>query len=196
MFTVPVDGGELTEIPTGMEWVSQPCWSPDGKSIAFIGGEETPKKDVLLYQIYIVPAEGGKPRRVTSKEDRVDETKIAWSPDRKQIAYYSMDNELRLVPPDGGPSRALLKDVKGRVRYFGLAWSPDGKELAYVSGEKIWRLNLGTGKSEGVQTGLEAVHTHLTWSPDGKTIAFSAMQGGEPELWLMSDFLPLLKSAR
>jgi Tol biopolymer transport system component len=176
--------------------VSQPCWSPDGKSIAFIGGEETPKKDVVLYQIYIIPAVGGKPRQLTSTGDRVDVTKIAWSPDGKQIAYYSLDNDLRLAPLDGGPSRALLKDLKGRLQYFGIAWSPDGKQLAYESDERLFRLNVETGKSEEVQTGLDAIPFHVSWSPDGKTLALSAFQGGEPELWLMSDFLPLLKSTR
>jgi Tol biopolymer transport system component len=33
----------------------------------------------------------------------------------------------------------------------------------------------------------------MTWSPDGKTIAFSAVQGGDPELWLVEDFLGALK---
>jgi Tol biopolymer transport system component len=193
IFTVPVDGGELTEILTGMSWVSQPCWSPDGKSVAFVGGQETSKKDVMLWQIYTVPAEGGKPRQLTSPGDRVDETKIAWSPDGKHIAYYSRDNDLRLVPLEGGPSRVLLQDLKGRLRYFGLAWSPDGKELAYGSGERIWRLILATGKSEEVQTGLDAMLFQFAWSPDGKSIAFSAEQGGIPELWLMEDFLSLVK---
>jgi Tol biopolymer transport system component len=196
IFTVPVDGGDLSEIRTGMSAVSQPCWSPDGKSIAFIGGEETAKKDVMQYQIYTMPVEGGKPRRLTSNGDRVDETKIAWSPDGKYIAYYSMDNELRLVPLSGGPSTVLLKDLNERLRYFGLDWSPDGKELAYASGGRIWRLTLGTGKSEVVQTGLDAIHLHFAWSPDGKSIALDAQQGGEPELWLMSDFMPSLKSKK
>jgi len=35
------------------------------------------------------------------------------------------------------------------------------------------------------------MHLQMAWSPDGKTIAFSAQLGGEPELWLMADFLPL-----
>jgi len=55
---------------------------------------------------------------------------------------------------------------------------------------------LATGKSEEVQTGLDAIPFHFAWSPDDKSIAFEAQQGGEPELWLMSDFLPLLKSAK
>jgi Tol biopolymer transport system component len=78
-----------------------------------------------------------------------------------------------------------------------MAWSPDGKELAYsMNGRTIWRLNLETGKSTEVQTGLDAIHMQLAWSPDGNTLAFNAMQGGEPELWLMSDFLPLLRPKR
>jgi Tol biopolymer transport system component len=68
--------------------------------------------------------------------------------------------------------------------------------LAFGSGGRIWRLTLETGKSEEVQAGLDAILFHFAWSPDGKSIALSAMQGGEPELWLMSDFLPLLQPKR
>ncbi len=196
IFTVPADGGELTEIHTGMSWEYEPCWSPDGKSIAFVGGEETPNKDDMVYQIYAVPSGGGKPRQLTSLEDRVLDAKVAWSPDGKNIAYFSIANELRLVPLDGGQSRILLKDLKDALRWFGLAWSPDGSELAYGSGKRIWRLNLGTMKSEELQTGLDAIHCQFSWSPDGKTIAFVAQQGGEPDLCLMSDFLALLKPKR
>jgi Tol biopolymer transport system component len=49
-----------------------------------------------------------------------------------------------------------------------------------------------------VKTGLDAGAFHMAWSPDGEKMAFSAARGGweEPELWLMEDFLPLLKAAK
>ncbi len=190
LFVVPVDGGEVTEFRTGMPWVYQPCWSPDGKSIAFVRSEEVPKTNKWVNSICTMPVSGGKPRQISSQTDNVLDGRLAWSPNGKHIAYYSEDDKLKLSPVDGGSSRILLEGLKGYRRDSGLAWSPDGKQLAYITQDRIWKLNLETGKSEEVQTGLDAHHMQLAWSPDGASIAFSALQGGEPELWLMSDFLP------
>jgi Tol biopolymer transport system component len=43
-----------------------------------------------------------------------------------------------------------------------------------------------------VKTGLrgDARSLHIGWSPDGEKIVFNASQGGDWELWLISDFLP------
>jgi len=37
---------------------------------------------------------------------------------------------------------------------------------------------------------------HLDWSPDGKKLVFGGYKGGGRELWLMEDFLPLVKGRR
>jgi Tol biopolymer transport system component len=190
IFTLPTEGGEVTELATGNDWFYYTCWSPDSKGIAFVNPEWP--GDGSIDNIYTMPAEGGSPRKLTSESDNVDEAQIAWSPDGKYLAYQSRDGKIRLLPLDGGLSRVLVEGLGDR-RYLGLAWSPDGTELAYVKNDRIWKMNLETRKSEEVQTGLDAHHNQLAWSPDGKTIAFSATQGGEPELWLMEDFLSLVK---
>ena len=186
IFVVPTEGGEVTEVASGFDYVSYPCWSPDGKQIAFLGRGN----------IHIMPAGGGQPRKLTSESDNVAAAPIAWSPDGRYLAYQTRDNTARLLPLEGGASRLLVEGLRGYRPHSGLAWSPDGKELAYATRDRIWKVNLATGNSEEVQTGLDAIHMQMAWSPDGKTIAFSALQGGEPELWLMEDFLPLLKAPR
>jgi Tol biopolymer transport system component len=46
------------------------------------------------------------------------------------------------------------------------------------------------GQPRKIETGLDARHLKVDWSRDGERIAFTASQGGEPELWLMENFLP------
>jgi tricorn protease len=76
IFTIPIEGGEVTEILTGITWSYQPCWSPDGKAIAFLGREEV-QKNTWINNIYTMPAEGGQPRRITSPVDKVTLARIA-----------------------------------------------------------------------------------------------------------------------
>ncbi len=192
MFVIPIEGGEVHELDVGMKLFSYPCWSADGKSFAFVGYQEI-AADKRLTDLYTISASGGQAQKLTSDSDRVAAGPVAWSHDGSTIAFYSEDGKIKLVPAAGGPTRVIAEGITGRKDHSGLAWSPNGKELAYGSKGRIWRVSLADGKSQEVQTGLDASHMQIAWSPDGATIAFSAWQGGEPELWLMSDFLPLLQ---
>ena len=132
---------------------------------------------------------------LTSQSDQVAYAGIAWSPDGSQIAFHSEEGrKIRLVPVGGGSPRVLVEGLTGNRPITNLAWSPDGKQLLYSTENRIWKLNLETGRSEEVQTGLKVNHVDLAWSPDGKTIAFAGLQDAENELWLMEGFLPSVKS--
>ncbi len=134
-------------------------------------------------------------QKLTSEFDQVSTAPISWSPDGNTVAFHSEDGRVKLLSLSGGPAKTILEDL--RDSDSDLAWSPNGKELAYASKGKIYRVSLGDGKTQEVQTGLDAtVQSYLAWSPDGKTIAFSARQGGELQFWLVSDFLPLVPPKR
>jgi Tol biopolymer transport system component len=116
-----------------------PRWSPDGKYISF---ESRPKGHS---QIFVVHAEGGKPRPITegTAEDKVS----SWSSDGKFI-YFSSNrsgaSEIWKISADGGRASQV-------TRHGGFAsWeSSDGRFLYYVKGDQsgIWRM-LSTGGDE------------------------------------------------
>ncbi len=193
LFTVPVEGGMVT--PLKIEYtkpiysVSSPKWSPDENRIAFIAGEEV-KPDFNVYSIFAMPASGGETHRISSYEDQVSRGTIDWSPDGELIAFYGEDKTLRLIPSNGGRSQVLVADVGGALPWSGIAWSPDGKQIAYTAGGDLHVVSRDGGEPKIIKTGLDARHLKIDWSGDGKHIAFTASQGGEPELWLMEDFLP------
>jgi len=192
IYTMPIEGGEPIKITKSPGQDRFPCWSPDGKLVAFIRYSEPSKDKTYIMNICIVSAEGGEVRQITSESDKVFWSCIDWSPDGKLIAYFSKDNNIKVIPVEGGEPRVIVH-VDKLSNHAELAWSPDGKKLAYTCEGKIWVVAPDGGEPVEVKTGMSAEAAKIGWSPDGKKIAFTHWKGGDHELWLMEDFLPLVK---
>lgn len=207
ILTLPVDGGKPNQLAKAPESFADlfPCWSPDGKSVAFVrfrvsnnyveGFSET--------NIYIVNSSGGEPKPLTSESHKVFPGSIAWSPDGKLVAYFSryensIDGTISVIPLDGGEPRVVGK-VKGIFINKELAWSPDSKRISFNSSDdKIIKvISLDDGNISDIETGLVDTQIyHLDWSPDGEKLVFGGWQGGDREFWLMEDFLHLVKGRK
>jgi len=61
--------------------ISDPTWSPDGKTIVFVSNISGRNN------LWLVPADGGWPMQLTVSDQR--QSSPAWSPDGKWIAYQS-----------------------------------------------------------------------------------------------------------
>lgn len=198
LFTVPIEGGTATRIAIELATdkysdFGTPEWSPDGTQIAFLHSTEAEPGSQTL-NIFVVCREGGQLRQVSTDADKVQRGNLAWSPDRELIAFFGQDGTLRLIPAAGGNSRILGPAESGP--WSGIAWFPDGKRIAYTTGSGLQVVSRNGGEPKTIATGLDARHLQVDWSPDGKRIAFTASSGGEPELWLIEDFLPKPAAAK
>ncbi len=126
-------------------WISLDV-SPDGGTIAFD----------LLGDLYTMPAEGGDATRLTSGLPH--DMQPRFSPDGGTIAFVSDrsgDNNVWLIPADGGEPRQLSKGVGSR--FLSPEWMPDGKYVVVSRAapraglEKLWLYHVDGG------TGLEMV---------------------------------------
>ena len=189
VWIIRLDGGPPTRLTSDESHERYPCWSPDGRWIAFTDWHDN-SEDEGFDAIYILPAEGGEIRQVTSESDRVGGGAIAFAPDGKRIAFFS-GGAIKTIPVEGGQSEVLVAEIE-YGRHSNLAYSPDGSKIAHNAGGKIWITPLATGVLEELRTGLpeDARLSEFGWSPDGGKIVFTASTGGEQEFWLISDFLP------
>ena len=195
IYTIPVEGGsptQLTEVAAELQ-DRFPCWSPDGNTIAFIRSEI--KNGNHIMYIYKISKDGKKLKQISTEADNILWAPIDWSPDGKNITFFTKSNTIHSIPAKGGES-VFITRVESVNSQFDLAWSPNGKELAYTDQGKIWIYSPKTGITREVKTGVKASATKIGWSPDGNKIAFTALAGGDNELWVMEDFLPLDKLAQ
>lgn len=167
-------GGPASELP-GTEEMSDPAWSPDGKSLALTGWSEE------SFAVYTMKADGSDRRLMLDNA-----WSPAWSPDGKRLvvvrdgclAPYACASEdevvnlLVTVRLDGTDERELVLGngtTPGAVS--GPEWSPDGKSIAFV--DRASRIKLVDAYGEaGTVRQLATDALSVAWSPDGSKLAF------------------------
>ena len=128
----------------------------------------------LVTGIWVVPAGGGRARRLT--DDLQDATLPSWSPDGRRIVFQSYREgnfHLYVIDAEGGTPRKL---TSGRYDNREPVFSPDGTKIAFSSDRDgsygIWLLDTATGATTvAVSTSDEEASPR--WSGDGTRIIFS-----------------------
>ncbi len=100
IYLVPIDGSSAPRQLTTKESSSQPVWSPDGKSIAFVRSADGKP------QIFVLSLEGGEAVQLTKYKYGASAPR--WSPDGKKI-LFSSNIQLRDLIKDSSvnPGRKL-----------------------------------------------------------------------------------------
>lgn len=111
--------------------ISQPCFSPDGKWVAYVVTARDKEKNSSNSDIWMVPSEGGTPLCLTNHEK--GDTSPSFSPDGKYLAFISgrkEKNQIWLFNTIGGEPYQLTEMGNG-VQSF--VWSPDSLKLAFIA---------------------------------------------------------------
>jgi dipeptidyl aminopeptidase/acylaminoacyl peptidase len=102
------------------------AWSPDGRSIAYLVGDE-PKYDAYsLTRLAVVPAAGGPAKVLTEALDRAVMGPLLWSPDGQILTFLVEDDRavyVGRVPVAGGPVEKL---TTGRRTVYDISRGVDG----------------------------------------------------------------------
>ncbi|MHC4549272.1 MAG: TolB family protein [Planctomycetota bacterium] len=161
--------GGPNEYPTQITEGIQPCISPDGKHIAFIGDRRISGEEGDLY---VVRSDGTGQTQLTTNAKQIRDTyRKSLTP--RELARTRWD----YFYPFAFPS-----------------WSPDGKYIVYTSMEgydstgrpnqDIWIMAVdGTDKTQLTTNG--SVDTFPVVSPDGRHIVFLSNRGGRWAIWRM-----------
>jgi len=130
--------------------------------------------------LFTLPAEHG-PALPLTRSSGVAERYPAWSPDGKQIAYWSDrsgEYELMVRSADGSGDERAVTALGAGYRYAPF-WSPDSKQIAFLDHAQVIRiLDVESGRLTPVDTGRTWLHPQregieFAWSADSRWLAYS-----------------------
>ena len=181
---------KLTPFATAQTIQTYSAWSPDGKTIAFLGWDTAGR-----WQLFVQAVNAPTAVQVTAADARVNTgSPPFWSPDSRSLYFRcSTDQQSGIcrIPASGGAPVMIQPNVQAA------AISPDGKTLA------MWPAMMDTqGASVWIATPPEAPRQRyapmpfdakqfygnpaIRFSPDGKTILlFVALDSRGETAWLL-----------
>jgi len=158
-----------------------PCWSPDGLTIAFVnkaGG----RSELMAYDLRT-----SEVRRIFSPPGWLQISTPCWSPDGLMIACSGFEpghrRDIFVVGRDGKGFRWLTDDPSDDRSP---SWSPDGSRIAFISYRSggrpnLFVLDLRGGEVEQMTDVWNGLF-NPSWRPDGGGIAVISF-GGRNRTW-------------
>jgi len=148
----------------------------------------TGREDNRKYSLIVSDMDGENQFTIMESTDPI--MSPAWSPDSRQLAYVSFENNVSTIFVQTLRTGNRIK-VSSRAGINGApAFSPDGRKIVLTLGGvdgnlDINILDLRTRALKRLTTN-RAIDTEGTWSPDGQHIYFTSDRGGSPQIYRVS----------
>ena len=161
---------------------TEPNWSPDGTSIAYMSGRDL--------NIWVAPLAGGPPRQLTTSGGI--ENPVQWHPRGDRLSYVATFAGGAIHPGQidlaTGTASPIVTDTRPAVAY----WSPDGSKIAYnvFGGAQgtIWLADSAGRNGRQLTTeGFEQFTSEAAdpWAPDGSALVYESRRTGTADVWLL-----------
>ena len=193
IWVAPTEGGEATRFTGGTAHAHSPCWSPDGRWLAFVTDREGEllSKDAREQkknqgkgkgQIWLIPSDGGEAHQLTFMPHGASNP--TWSPDSKRMVFSAAVGPLDEETEDG----KILPKVRVIDR---LLYRLDGVGFIYERRQHLFLVDVDGGEPKQLTDG-DWDDKNPTWSPDGTHIAFASSRAEDrwqlpcPDIYALS----------
>ena len=142
VWVAPPAGGRARRLTRARGGASQPQFSPDGRTIAFVGHEHGEAGFERNMHLMIVPAEGGRaPRSISAPLDRsvvghpvpLSGRTFAWSRDGRSVLFLAADRGSVSLYRSGVANGSVSRVLAGDRQITAFALTPDGRRAAFSS---------------------------------------------------------------
>jgi Tol biopolymer transport system component len=179
LYTVPISGGQATQLTKGIAFDTHPRYSPDGKKILFTSDRSGSEN------LWWIDPEKKDTMQVTKDHDQ-NFPSAAWTPDGNYIVYSKgkLNVQLYLVHKNGGAGTQLISEPAA-LKTIDPAVSPDGRYIYFSERYGPWSYNAQLPQYEiGVYDRDNSKTREITsrygsgftpvLSPDGKWLVYGS----------------------
>ena len=194
IWTISVKDGTPARVTSAPTHAQSPIWSPDGKTIAYIGFETVPPS------ICLIPADGGTPTKAFGYGTNYGRDLLSWSPDGKWLVLVYKGNDTKFWLARLADGREFEINPPREVGYF-FSWSSDGKKMlfyrpSYNEKSTLQVVSASGGPSLELGVKLTLWPYEKYWSPDSRMIITGGERKGDDWVfWIVpltgSDPFPL-----
>ena len=181
LFTIPISGGDATQLTSGMAFDAQPRFSPDGSRIVYTSDADGGQN------IWVMASDGSDPVQISKGGSNRAESP-EWMPDGDYVVAamgafrLSGLPKLKLFHVDGGSGIQLISEPDN-LKTLGPAVSADGRYIWYARRTGDWQYNAQLPQYQleayDVETGERYPRSSRygsalrpTLSPDGRWLVF------------------------
>ena len=180
LYLKTIDGRAVTQITSDPAADVQPCFSPDGKRIAFASNRSG------NWDLWLIGLEGGQATQITRSP--LHEVHPSFAPDGRRLVYCTFNDRA------GQWELCTLQlDQPGSKKMIGVGlfpeWSPTTDSIVYQRARQrggrwfsLWRVDLELGEPKfpvELATSVEMALIQPSWSPDGEWITYGTARLGE-----------------
>lgn len=170
LYVMDVATGKHRGLTDGRQDDRRPRWSPDGKWVLFWSGNASSA------DLYIVPAEGGEPRTLVTRDGLGGSFEGRWSPDGTAIAFTTTArgrSEIAFAHLRDGEVARLERVGATPFEDDGPVWRPDGRGVVYrhtVGADVSVRRVFTVSRADEAVADLPGVHDDPQVAPDSETV--------------------------
>jgi hypothetical protein len=192
IWRMPSAGGVMRRLAAGPGFAVEPCWSPDGRRIAFLQGRNWGSG-----QLVIADAQSGT--SLVVPKPMVGTGKLFFTPDGNALlGHLRLERQVEALRKLDLKTGELTTVLRPRVpRPYPWALTSDGKWIAFITTmdvpeqqggndgphADVWKVPAHGGEAERLVRFPARIHD-LCWTADGKALIVSAELGGiHNDLW-------------
>lgn len=174
LWLVDAEGdGRPRQFTWGKQSDSQPRWSPDGRTIAFLSNRGNEEQS----QLYLIAVDGGEARPLTELKGFFGG--YEWSPDGSKFVVQFRQKDADALEREKDENKKKLgvsyrHITRTDYKFDGVGYLP--KERWH-----IWVVDAESGEATQLTEG-DKDETEPHWSPDGRTILFNSNRSDQPDM--------------